>query len=357
MRKLIGFELHKLFARRLTQAAFLAVALVSALFTFYTYQNKYASYKGRQASGGEAVALDKEIAAKYEGVLTDEKVRQMMDELAPKSGPQGLNAIYLYQNAMQSAVSARFSDMYGNWNGLRVEDVFGEEEIRIGYVDGWIGASRDMEKSFVFLSFVILIMLAPVYSGEYGGVDNLILASRYGRTKCASAKALAGILAAVLVTAVMAALNVGAAFLLYGSQGLDCSILFAQLTLTEGYIPFNITCGALVGYQVLLSFAGAVGTAAVALVLSAVCRNPMAAMVASAAVCLAPALLPVPETGPLFRLLVLLPIYQMQFSSLMSVELLKAGVPYGMLALPVSAGLLAVGYGASGNIFARHEVM
>lgn len=125
----------------------------------------------------------------------------------------------------------------------------------------------------------------------------------------------------------------------------------------EGYIPFNITCGALVGYQVLLSFAGAVGTAAVALVLSAACRNPMAAMVASAAVCLAPALLPVPETGSLFRLLVLLPIYQMQFSSLMSVELLKAGVPYGMLALPVSAGLLAVGYGASGNIFARHEVM
>lgn len=357
MRKLIGFELHKLFARRLTQAAFLAVVLVSALFTFYTYQNKYASYKGRQASGGEAVALDKEIAAKYEGVLTDEKVRQMMDELAPKSGPQGLNAIYLYQNAMQSAVSARFSDMYGNWNGLRVEDVFGEEEIRIGYVDGWIGASRDMEKSFVFLSFVILIMLAPVYSGEYGGVDNLILASRYGRTKCASAKALAGILAAVLVTAVMAALNVGAAFLLYGSQGLDCSILFAQLTLTEAYIPFNITCGALVGYQVLLSFAGAVGTAAVALVLSAACRNPMAAMVASAAVCLSPALLPVSETGSLFRLLVLLPIYQMQFSSLMSVELLKAGVPYGMLALPVSAGLLAVGYEASGNIFARHEVM
>ena len=58
----------------------------------------------------------------------------------PKSGPQGLNAIYLYQNAMQSAVTARFSDMYGNWNGLRVAQVFGEE-ISIGYVDGWLSAS------------------------------------------------------------------------------------------------------------------------------------------------------------------------------------------------------------------------
>lgn len=356
MRKLIGFELRKLFGRRLTQAALLAAVLFSALFTFSTYQNKYASYGGRQASGGEAVALDKEIAARYAGELTDEKVQQMMEELAPKSGPQGLNAIYLYQNATQSAVTARFSDMYGNWNGLRVADVFGEEEIRIGYVDGWIGASRDMEKSFLFLSFVILIMLAPVYSGEYGGVDSLILASRYGRTKCASAKALAGILAAVLVTVGMAACNVGAAYLLYGSDGLDCSILFAPLTLTEGYIPFNITCVALLGYQILLSLTGAVCTAGIGLVLSAACRNPMIAIVASAAVHIVPTLVPVAESSPLFRLLALLPIYQMQFETLMAVGQLAGGTPYAMLALPVGAGFLALGYTVSQRAFAVHQV-
>ena len=356
MKELIGYELRKLFGKRLTQAAFLAVLLFSALFTISTYRDKYALYGGTQASGGEAVALDKEIAARYAGILTDEKVRQMLADLAPKSVPHGLNAIYLYQNAMQSAVSARFSDGDGNWNGLRVADVFGEEEIRIGYVDGWISASRDMEKVFLFLSFVLLIMLAPVYSGEYGGVDSLILASRYGRTKCASAKALAGILAALLATAMMVACNVGAAFLLYGGEGLDCSILFAQLTFTEGYIPFNITCGALLGYQILLSFAGAVGTAAVALVLSAVCRNPMAAVVASAAVHIVPTLLPVPESDPLFRLLALLPVYQMQFEALMSLGQLRGGLPYAVWALPVSAGLLAVGYGASRKIFASREV-
>ena len=336
--------------------AFLAVILFSALFTFSTYQNKYASYGSRQASGGEAVALDKEIAAKYAGILTDEKVQQMMAELVPKSGPQGLNAIYLYQNALQSAVSARFSDMYGNWNGLGVADVFGQEEIRIGYVDGWIGASRDMEKSFLFLSFVILIMLAPIYSGEYGGVDNLILASRYGRTKCASAKALAGILAALFITAVMVILNVGAAFLLYGSEGLDCSILFAQLTLTEGYIPFNITCSTLLGYQILLIFTGAVCTAGIGLVASAACKNPMAAMVASAAIHIVPILLPVSEGSLLFRLLVLLPIYQMQFETLMAAGQLGNGMPYAMLALPVSAGFLVIGYTVSRKIFAGREV-
>ena len=63
MRKLMGYELRKLFGRRLTQAALLAAVLFSALFTVSTYQNKYASYGGRQASGGEAVALDKEVKA------------------------------------------------------------------------------------------------------------------------------------------------------------------------------------------------------------------------------------------------------------------------------------------------------
>lgn len=118
----------------------------------------------------------------------------------------------------------------------------------------------------------------------------------------------------------------------------------------------NGTCGALLGYQILLSFAGAVGTAAVALVLSAVCRNPMAAVVASAAVHIVPTLLPVPESDPLFRLLALLPVYQMQFEALMSLGQLRGGLPYAVWALPVSAGLLAVGYGASRKIFASREV-
>ena len=154
----------------------------------------------------------------------------------------------------------------------------------------------------------------------------------------------------------MLACNVGAAYLLYGREGLDCSILFAPLALTEGYIPFNITCGALLGYQALLSLTGAVCTAGAGLVLSAACRTPMIAVVASAAVHIVPTLLPVAESSPLFRLLALLPVYQMQFEALMSLGQLEAGMPYAVLALPVSAGILAVGYALSRRIFAAHEV-
>lgn len=355
MKKLISYELRKIFGRRLTQAGLLAVLLLSALFSVSTYLNKFAMEGGIQASGREAVALDKAIAARYAGALTDEKVLRMLDDLAPKTGLEGMNKIYLYQNAMQSAVMARFSDLDGNWNGLHVTDVFGEEEIRIGYVDGWLCASQDMTKIYVALSFVILLMISPVYCGEYGSVDSLILSSRYGRTKCATAKALAGILAALLATAAIVAVNLGAGFLLYGLEGLDCSILLAPLILTEGYIPFNITCGALLGYQVLLAFTGAIGIAGIALLCSAACRNPLTAMAATGAVHILPILLPVAESSPLFRLLALTPIYQVQFVSLMSVEQMKGGTLYAWLALPVSGILAAIGCFSSHRIFSSHE--
>lgn len=42
MRKLFYFELRKVFSRRLTQIALLAVLLLSVLLSLSTYQSKYA---------------------------------------------------------------------------------------------------------------------------------------------------------------------------------------------------------------------------------------------------------------------------------------------------------------------------
>ena len=87
MKKLIGFELKKLFSRRLTQVAFALVLLFSAFLNFFTYQNKYAfDGRSREGTGRTAVEVDKEVAARYAGPLTDEKVRRMLAEQVPKTG-------------------------------------------------------------------------------------------------------------------------------------------------------------------------------------------------------------------------------------------------------------------------------
>ncbi len=357
MKKLIRFELRKIFSKRLTQIALVVVLLLSALLAFSTYQNKYA-FDGvsNEGTGRVAVEIDKVIATKYAGVLTDEKVQQMISEIVPKSETNGSNAIYMYRNAMQSAVAARFSDINGNWNGLTVTDVFGDEEIKIGYVDGWLGTSQNMIRILVFLSLFIIVMIAPVFCGEYGGVDNIILSSKYGKSKCATAKVVASVLACLIVTAVVLIFNLTMAFAFYGSEGLDCSILFAQLTLIEGSIPFNITCGTLLGYQVLLAFTGAIGIAGITLVFSATCKNQIIALVASAAVYALPIMIPVSETSTLFKLIALFPTYHAQFISLMSIEQMSNGLLYAIWAVPAALILIAVGGIVSRKIFAKHQV-
>lgn len=357
MKRLIKFELRKIFMKRITQLAIVVVLLLSALLSFSTYQNKHASDgAGNEGSGRMAVKVDKAIAAKYEGILTDDTVRQILSDFAPKIDLNGLNAKYLYQNSMQSAAAARFSDSDGNWNGLTVSDVFGNEEIKIGYIDGWLSVSQNMVRIYLFLSFAVVIMIAPVFSGEYGGVDNIILSSKYGKTKCASVKAAAGFIAVTMVTAFVVIINTLAAFVMYGGDGLDCSILFSTLDFAESYIPFNITCGTLLKYQVLLAFTGAISAAGITMLLSAVCKNQMITLVSSATIYILPVILPVTETNPVFRLLVLLPLYHSQFISIMSVEQMKNGTLYAIYAIPVAVVLAALGTFISHKAFAKHQV-
>ena len=312
MKKLIQFELRKIFSKRLTQVTLIALLLLSFLLGFSAYQNMYAfDGKNREGTGRTAVEIDKSVAEKYEGILTDEKVQQMIAEFKPTQDLHGMNAVYLYQNSLQSALFRKFSDMNGNWNGLSVSDVFGNEEIKIGYTHGWLKTSENMVRIFIVLSLVVAIMTAPVFSGEYGGVDNIILTSKYGKTKCATAKIIGSILAALIVTIVVSAINLIYAFILYGNGGLDCSILFAPADFVEGYIPFTFPF---------------------------------------------PIMLPVTETSPLFKIITLLPLYHAQFVSLMSVEQISGNVLYALMAVPVALILMGIGVFISRRIFAKHQV-
>ena len=357
MKKLILFELRIVFSKRLALIALIGIILFSALLSFSTFQNKYAFDPNiGEGTGKTAVEIDKEIAAKYEGILTDEKVQQMMSDFAPTSDLHGLSAIYVYQNAMQSAAFSRFSDKEGNWNGLSISDVFGNEEIKIGYVDGWLSTSKNMVRFFIALALAVIIMLAPIFSGEYEGVDNIILTSKYGKTKSATAKVAAGILTAILTTALVAAFNLLLALIFYGTEGLDCSILFAPSDYVEGFIPFNITCGTLLKYQILLAFTCTLSVTGITLFLSAISKNQIVALVAAIAIFLFPVLLPITEANPLFRLVGLLPIYHALAISLLSVEQMSNGMLYAIWAIPAALLFLGVGAGISRRVFAKHQV-
>ena len=166
----------------------------------------------------------------------------------------------------------------------------------------------------------------------------------------------ASLLASIFITLFVSAFNLIVAFAVYGKEGLDCSILFAPLGFVEGYIPFNITCGTLLKYQILLAFSGAISVTGITLLLSALCKSQMIAFVLSAAVHLMPGMLPISETNALYRVIVLMPFYHSQFSSIMSVEQMQNGTLYAIWAGPTALIFLGIGAVISRRVFAKHQV-
>ena len=89
---------------------------------------------------------------------------------------------------------------------------------------------------------------------------------------------------------------------------------------------------------------------------SALCKNQMAALGASVAVYVFPAILPAAGSGTLFRLATLSPLYHVLFVPIMPVSQIKDGILFAVFALPIAALFAIVGYLASCKIFAGHQV-
>ena len=81
MKNLIKFELRKILTKRFAVISVAAVLLLSLILSFSTLHSMYAfDGNGTEETGKAAVEIDKQIALKYEGKLTDNKVQQMMSE-------------------------------------------------------------------------------------------------------------------------------------------------------------------------------------------------------------------------------------------------------------------------------------
>lgn len=143
---------------------------------------------------------------------------------------------------------------------------------------GWLNTSQNLAKVLLMLALVILLLVAPVFAGEYNGVDQIILTSKYWKDRlcdsqgnclffCRTAGDNAG---------AGSALAFGRCALWHRRVGLlhpvCCSRIYRE------YILFNLTCGTVLMYQVLLAFTGAVSVTGIALLASALSKNPLLAI-------------------------------------------------------------------------------
>lgn len=345
MKKIYLFELKKILSRKIVWAGILLLLLVSA--------------GGIREISESNVAYEQEIAREYQGVLDDEKVQRMLKDFAPSAEEleqwHGVNVAYIGKNAMQLAVHRYFANPDGSWNGKTVKDVFGDQAVQVGYYEGWFVLSRSLIRVMLVLAILAVVIVAPVFAGEYEGMAQVLLTTRYGKSKCVSAKLFAALTVIMSLVLLCIAGNLAAALAMMGTEGLDSSTLFVGVSY-EAYMPFHMSCGTMLLYQIGLAASGIVMLTGAALLISAAAGTQVSALILSAALLLGPLLLQLPETNPLFKIIGLLPAYQIQFLSLMAVGRMGDTVFYAILAVPVSIAALLGGAWLARVCWGRRQV-
>ncbi len=340
MIELIKYELKKIFSQKIVWAIIVLIGFF--MITNYADINK------------DDIYHNKDIAQKYEGILDDEKVQTMLNDFKPTKEElekYKVDIKYITKNSMQSAVHSRFANADGSWNGKTVQDVFGKEKIEVGYTDGWFKLSHFLVKIMIFIAILAIIITAPIYTKEYDGMDNIILTSKYGKTKLSMAKNIASIVSVLFISIIVIVLNCIITLSIYGKAGLNSSTLFC--TFDEiNYMSVNITCKQMIISQIILSISGILMLSGISLIVSSKSKNIIVSIVISMLLTFLPLFLNISENNSLFKILALTPIYQIQFTSILSLN----NIGYYITVIGVSFAFVILSWILTKRFFSRHQV-
>ncbi|MDD6810960.1 MAG: ABC transporter permease [Lachnospiraceae bacterium] len=295
LRTLYGFEMKKIFKRKMVCIALAVMVLVcfftgiSVLFTYY-----WESETGESLSGYEKIMEDKGYAEAFTGRLLDDTMLQEMQESYEKYNMYELIYDYVYDILhdhdkihtvdAESLYQQREKNVQGIWEELKLtegEKSFWEEKEKklskpfaYGYTEGYMMMLGNIYSLNVFMLMLLAICLVGVFSEEHSRkTDQLILCSKYGRTILYSAKIAAGVTFAFGSAVVFFLTTAIPTFYIYGWEGF-CAMI--QMELPD--CSRNISMGEAVLLLTVIYLIVSILYGIVAMVLSEVMNNSVAAM-------------------------------------------------------------------------------
>lgn len=362
MNTLFILEFKKL-AKKRTNQIILAVCLLLTGILFYLPVSQFIvlDTSGKQAGGAAAIAMEKAFVNTYAGKLTDEKISADIaayqalfddpDNVSKDSGEKALaekayfqyvfpyseyfrlidqnytppyaedssfsaiknmnleNGIDFYA-ARDRKIDALLSQKYVDWNFSANEKAFWlkrvsaiEKPYEYGCHTGWKTLLGCLEL-FMIGILGICICVSGTFSGEYQcGADSIILSSRYGKSKLATAKILAAFAYSLVSFTCMLFLGCGIQLAAFGIDGWDLPV---QVLNTISPYKMSLLKAALTGIATLyLILAGMVSFT---LFLSAKIKSPVPILAVIVLAVMLPMFLGISETNGVWnRLLVLLP--------------------------------------------------
>ncbi len=374
MKELIGFEIKKLLNKMLIWACFAGLGLMTVTMTAnWLAPPAFSVQEDRNGQkvileGHDAILRNQEIAAQYEGLLTTDKVKQILDTFSFSPAMMEAQHIeperqrhYVHNLLFDTLARNGFANLDGSYNGTEIDDVFGPiaSDLVMGYSSGWEGLSYTLIYDFLVWGCVLVILLSPVFSDEYTrGTDALILTGIQGRKKCPAAKIIASYLVSLTGSLILLGIHFLLFFLWHGTKGLESSVQLGELGLFFN-TPYVISWKEAFGLSCLLWLGATAVLTSLVLLISAWAKSSFSALVISFTLFCLPMFLPPSGSQAVNLICKLMPINQMQVFYLFAFDRLNLGqwqMNVAWISIPMTLAAVVPTAILSKRSFARHQV-
>ena len=353
MGALIRLELNKL-VRQKPFWITLIVLLVMMLECYLGWVNPGGSNfhiltkDGMLLSGRKAIMQDRQYSERYRGILTDERVGEILQNERDNEAQieekikfaETSDRISVYAFSINRLVGYYFlntnrdpgggletwSYRYKEEELCPLTEVFPESAMPLYYEYSvqWGGALEAVITSIFLLNILLFLGVSPVFSEErVRKMNALLFTSKFGRWKCFLAKtATAYVLGTGLVLGVLL-LIISATLLLFGTEGLQCSIQLVEPFLYQD-CPAAKTLGMVIVDAALLSMAGFFFTISLTILASVLAKNSLHAAILSLALFASPVIVRIFRVSDAIKLIA--PVNRMfDFSGVMSLPEVSLG--------------------------------
>lgn len=308
-------ELYKICSKKLFLFSASSALVILLLYMNIFVINADSTIDGVRYTGYQAVRMDRRITAEFEGVLTDQKVEQIVEKYGFPYGVSENYNRFLHKNYLNDFVMNAFSDGYfhttedyrvGTCTYPIAETELGKAGIAtkrplvLEYSYGWQVFVNVLQVGCVLGMVLILLGISPVFSEESAlNTQQILFATKEGRAKDIGAKIAAGMTIVFAVYALIIVLDFAFVWAVFGLNGLDCfyAQVIEELTQIRAWNNYHYSStdrmGTVISYLVVSEFLGITGTGALTLYFSAHCKSPFQSVMAAA----------ISITAPLFLML------------------------------------------------------
>lgn len=367
MNEMIKVERNKIYSRRQTQILFVAGTILIIVYFFFfqfNYHNVFYNYdtgKMETANGLFAIKQRKEVAALFEGELSQNTLLAMQEKIgeaklatAGKDENSAFSAIHVYRD--QVAILEYLTDFDG---GIKLlETAYPHSQtVTLGYCDGWDKILSGLGSVLsIIMCLIVVITMSPVFAEEYVlHTDSVIYSARYGRTKLMTAKIIAALEIVIGIYLMYLLFNLILYGCTYGLQGWNVSI---QSSLHYASSTYNLTFLQMFVISVLLNVLGITALTTLTLFLSAKMEAPVAALITSCMICFLPVLFDFNDSIPILqKMQEICPIFMLHTNGVFSTMKTYFGMSQPTFMILFNVGLVFVFYVLTRDVSKKHQVM